>query len=354
MKILFRMILGLALGGAGGACAFVALQQEWWSAAEEVEQQEDRDITRLICVGHVDTEAGVVSLRTTKIGRVVAICVKENQHVKQGDILLKLDDRQATARLRRTEAELHVGQTRQTMVRRAPAKHAKDLAIQQAAIAALMHKLSKAEQLLRQQERWSKQELLPQEQALAAAEDVKQLKAALVAEEKRLEKMQLINPHDEIALVAAEVGALRSQVAEAQSAVDLHRLVAPADGLALRVSVGIGDVVGPQSGLAPILFRADLPSIVRAEVPQEFADRVFRNQDVVVIDNVGGTKLAKGRVARLSRWFAERRSLLLEDTQKRKDVRTLECIIHLQPGAPKLRIGRRVHVHFLADSYSDS
>jgi hypothetical protein len=52
-------------------------------------------------------------------------------------------------------------------------------------------------------------------------------------------------------------------------------------------------------------------------------------------------------VARVSEWFARRRSVLLEPGQV-NDVRTLECIVTLDkdaaPKGARLRIGQRVHV----------
>jgi hypothetical protein len=49
-------------------------------------------------------------------------------------------------------------------------------------------------------------------------------------------------------------------------------------------------------------------------------------------------------VARVSEWFARRRSVLLEPGQV-NDVRTLECIVAFDdPDPPILRIGQRMRI----------
>jgi len=51
----------------------------------------------------------------------------------------------------------------------------------------------------------------------------------------------------------------------------------------------------------------------------------------------------QGEVVRVSDWYAQRRSLLLEPLQF-NDVRTLECIVQIDPSSSTPRIGQRVRV----------
>ena len=54
----------------------------------------------------------------------------------------------------------------------------------------------------------------------------------------------------------------------------------------------------------------------------------------------------KGKVLRVSDWYTQRRSILLEPLQF-NDVRTLECLIEITQspaGAPPLRIGQQMRV----------
>ena len=52
---------------------------------------------------------------------------------------------------------------------------------------------------------------------------------------------------------------------------------------------------------------------------------------------------ARGHVERVARWYSQRRSVMHEPFQLR-DVRTVECLVVLDDGQPRLRIGQRVRV----------
>jgi hypothetical protein len=79
-------------------------------------------------------------------------------------------------------------------------------------------------------------------------------------------------------------------------------------------------------------------------VDQEFVGRVAVGQRAEVRDDaVPAGPSRTGRVARVAEWFAHRRTIL-PDTPAFQDVRTLECIVHLDPGQPPLRVGQRVRV----------
>jgi hypothetical protein len=87
------------------------------------------------------------------------------------------------------------------------------------------------------------------------------------------------------------------------------------------------------------------------EVEQENAARVFIGQPAEIEDDSRTGGRWKGKVVRVSDWFTHRRSMLLEPTQF-NDVRTLECILEVEPGEEAkgtlpLRIGQRVRVHFI-------
>jgi multidrug resistance efflux pump len=139
------------------------------------------------------------------------------------------------------------------------------------------------------------------------------------------------------------VKAKRVQVREAEKGLEEYRVVAPYKGTVLRINVSEGETLGANPRQPALTFCASGPRIVRAEVEQEFAARVAPGQAAVIQDDTTGNGSWSGRVARLSDWYTHRRSLLMEPLQF-NDVRTLECIVTLDPGQPHLRIGQRVRV----------
>jgi multidrug resistance efflux pump len=113
------------------------------------------------------------------------------------------------------------------------------------------------------------------------------------------------------------------------------------------VQVSVGETLGASARQPAVLFCPNDPRIVRAEVEQEFAGRVSLGQKADIEDDATGGHKWTGKVERVSDWYSQRRSVLLEPLQF-NDVRTLECIVTIdpdsvEPGHPP-RIGQRVRV----------
>src|SRR5262249_31388786 len=88
---------------------------------------------------------------------------------------------------------------------------------------------------------------------------VEQAKAAVRAEEKKLEELRLNQPQLDIDLAEADLKAKQVDLEKAQKALKECDLVAPEAGIVLRVFVGKGDVLGPNPKTPAMLFCADLP-----------------------------------------------------------------------------------------------
>jgi HlyD family secretion protein len=111
----------------------------------------------------------------------------------------------------------------------------------------------------------------------------------------------------------------------------------------LRVQAAPGDLVGEPGKLAVIDFCPDQPRIVRTEVPQGFVSNLKPGQPVSIQDDVHSTEKWQGKVTRISDWYTQRRSVLQEPLQ-RNDVRTVECIVTIDPEQQPVRIGQRMLV----------
>jgi hypothetical protein len=83
--------------------------------------------------------------------------------------------------------------------------------------------------------------------------------------------------------------------------------------------------------------------VIRAAVEQEFAGRVKEGLPALVRDEADPSATWRGRVARVAGWYSQRRTILHDPSQV-SDVRTLECLIALDAGQPRLRLGQDVRV----------
>jgi multidrug resistance efflux pump len=290
-------------------------------------------------LGHVDVESGVAKLY--KPGIVAKILKHDNDVVDEGAVLVQLDDTLAKADLARARAALKVAEND-----RDKAKFLTDaqIAAQTAAVAAKRHELAAAQRKRDLAKRHYESKLGVQKEEYEAAEEaVKALEEAVKAEEAKLTGLEKAKPLD-ISSAEEQVKAKQADVDKAEKALRECAITAPEKGTVLRVSVAEGDVLGTNPREPAVTFCPDKPRVIRAEIEQEFAGRLFLGQTALVRDDSTNSTVYRGKVTRVSDWFSHRRSMLQEPMQF-NDVRTLECIITLDPGekAP-LRIGQRVRV----------
>ncbi len=303
----------------------------------------------LVAIGSVDVEGGVAALLPLQPGRVAEVLVHDNEAVRKGTVLLRLDDHVARWQVQEAEAAVQAAEAQLTEARKGPRQHQLLLEQQRAALSGVQHELAAARQLLTRQDKLVEGRLMSKEEADASAERIKKLEAAENAERAKLGALELRDPEQDVIRVRADLQAKQALLSKARYALQEHQLTAPADGSILRALAKVGELLGPQAREPAFLFCPDKPRIVRAELGQEFAGRVTIGQRVEIQDDAGESGPSwTGRVIRLSGWFAPRRTIL-PDTIPIQETRTLECVVQIDSGGPALRIGQRMRVTFLKD-----
>jgi multidrug resistance efflux pump len=247
--------------------------------------------------------------------------------------------------LRQAEADLKAAQSQLTDARKLPQKHQIQLDQQKQAIVAAEHRLAAARHAHEYKSNLATKggAMAIEPEVKAAAELIKELEAALAAARDSQRLLELIDPAAEISRAQADVEAKQARLENAQYAVDECSLRAPCEGKVLRLLVGKGDQLGGIPRQVAVQFCPEEPRIVRAEVEQEFAGRVSKGQIATIHDDSRAGLTWQGKVIRISDWYTHRRSILQEPLQF-NDVRTLECIIQLDPHPQTPRIGQRVRV----------
>jgi multidrug resistance efflux pump len=297
----------------------------------------------VVSFGYVDVEGGITSLYPVLPGRVAEVLVEENESLKAGAVLFRLDDRLAQLRVQAAQAELDAARAQLADARKLPEQHRSKMAQQQAAILAVQNRLSAARHVRARKETLVKSQQLNAEEAAAAGDLVKELEATERAEQEKLRELELRDPAATITRAEQDVAAKLALLDQAKHALDECEIRAPVDGKVLRLFVSRGEVLGPQPKQPAVQFCPDAPRIVRAEVEQEFAGRVAVGQTAVIHDDTSTGTTWRAKVDRISDWYTHRRSIVQEPLQF-NDVRTLECILELDPGQPPLRMWQRVRV----------
>jgi len=274
---------------------------------------------------------------------VTRIEVQENEPVTAGSVLIRLDDRVAQFRLRQVEASLAVAREKLAHARMLPRQQQIKLTQQRAVIEAAKYRVEAARASLTRKRRQAEKDILGQTETEVTETLLHELEALYKVETDKLSELELNDPDAGVRLAQADVDAKEAQLNEARIAVEEYVLKAPADGTALRVLVGPGDVVGAQTKQPAVTFCPGGRRIVRAEVEQEFARNLAIGQAASIRDDSTGEGRWSGRVVRISDWYTQRRSIMPEPLQY-NDARTLECIVELDAGQPSMRIGQRVRV----------
>jgi multidrug resistance efflux pump len=299
----------------------------------------------VVCLGQVDVEPGVARLGSEQSGRVVQVLVQDGQEVAAGAALVQLDDWHPRSRLRQAAEAVRREQARREQAQVLVRLREAEQRLQQTALEGADVRLATARRRLAELE-GPFRDKVSRGDVKDLKDTVHTLEVARRAEEEKLQPLALQVEADRQALEQgrAAAAAAEEQLRQAQRQVDDCLLKAPFKGQVLRVRARPGELVGPAFPEPLVELCPDRPRVVRAEVSQEFARRVGLGAACRLGDDVDATGPSwRGRVVRLSDWYTQRRSILHEPLQV-NDVRTLECLIEVDPGQPPLRIGQRLRV----------
>ncbi|MCX5742795.1 MAG: efflux RND transporter periplasmic adaptor subunit [Proteobacteria bacterium] len=310
------------------------------AAAEQRTQPADRVI---VAPAHVEPERDVVALAFEAQGRIASIVVDEGTAVKAGDVIATLDARLATARVAAAEANVAQAAARLAMARRGP--RGEDLAAARAeATAAEVEAVHRAREHVRSAHLGETgvlaSSIVDADEAIAGVARARAAAAAAryqaVAHGTRVEQL------DEAAAILA---AARAELDAAKVALDQLTLRAPADGLVLRRTAEIGQLVT----LVPpptIVTLADVRHLeVRAELDEADVAVVAVGQLAYATADAFGDRHFPIRITRITNELG-RRAVRDDDPRARIDTRVLEVIATFaeDPGV-KLPIGLRMSVH---------
>jgi len=281
---------------------------------------------------------------------VTEVLVKENDSVKKGQPLLRLDTRPVRYTVQKAETNLKDAELQLKQAKAGIPYHESMIETKRKAVEAAKEELKKARLQLKDVRR--RYDASP-ETRLVSKEQLDIVEATVSEAEKKVEVEQsgvetLVKRksffEDAVDRAKQDVALRKTQLDQAKFAEDLCELKAPFDGKVLRLTVAVGQLLGPQPREPIIYFCPDTPRIIRAEIDQEFANQVHVGQSAIITDEATLSGSIHGKVKRISDWFAQRRSPLFEPRQL-NDVRTLECIIEVDPAQAKdLRIGQRVRI----------
>ncbi|HEY5950040.1 MAG TPA: HlyD family efflux transporter periplasmic adaptor subunit, partial [Kofleriaceae bacterium] len=297
----------------------------------------------LVAPGRIEPTHDPVALSFESGGRIVAIEVDEGQAVRAGQVIARLDDRLARARVAAADAAVAGAQANYLMSRRGP--RGEDLAAAKAdldaAKAAAAHRDA-------EQARSSK---LGEVGAVATAIVDADGAAARVAEANaaaagaRYQALVKGSRSEQIAGAAASLDAAKAELEAAKIALDQTVLRAPRDGVVLRRFGEVGALVTTMNP-ATIVTIADLAQLqIRAELDEADVAAIAVGKTAYATADAFGDRRFPIHITRITRELG-RKTVRDDDPRARVDTRVLEVIAQFDgTHAETLPLGLRMYVH---------
>lgn len=304
----------------------------------------------VVCLGRVDGLHPVTALGVPLPGRVAEVLVSEGQEVKQGTPLLQLEDEAYRLRVREAEVARTAAELEKETAEQERRAWPHRLAAQQTVVTAARERFETARKLLEEKLKAGKLQVVSSAELLMAESEVRQSQRLLEAEETRWREMQVIDPDLRVRLAETRCQSAQIAVLQAEKALRDCVLVAPSDGVVLRIQVQKGETIAPGGLQSALLFRPEGPLIIRAELEQEFLARVREGMPAWILDDARvDSPIWKGRVLRVARWITRKRTAPVEAGEWNKS-RVAECLISIDGDTAGLLIGQRMRVHLGNDS----
>jgi HlyD family secretion protein len=299
-----------------------------------------------VTLGRVEPRAGEIKITAPLPGgRIAGVLVKPNEEVFAGQLLVRLDDQDAQARVAEAEAQVALHK-RARNDQAAPAASADRRKAEDAAADAERGVADARVALDKTASDWRA--------GSATKTDLETARANLSRAEDRLrdrrDALAKLKASADTPLPTRLEGELNVAEAEwrvAQAALEKTQIRAPADGVVLRVDAKPGELSVPTVGPAMVVI-GDLSALrVRAEVNEQDLGRVRVGQSVQVRAGAFHSREFEGKVSAVARVVGPSR-INSGDPRKFSDVDVLEVLVEL-PNAGPLVVGEQVDVYFKSD-----
>jgi HlyD family secretion protein len=296
--------------------------------------------------GRVEPVGGEIRMTAQTPGRIVEVLAAINDRAVAGDLLIRLDDADAEARVTAAEAEVSV--RRKERDGETVTGLARDRRVAEDAVAA-------ADRLLATNraefDRW----LRARKTGKASPDEIQKARDTVTAARDRVDQtraaqrkvMSTENLPAQTRLEAA-MAAARSDLALADAALERTRIRAPKDVTILNSTATVGETAAP-SAEQVLITLGDVSSLrVRAEIEERDVGKVKTGQAVVIRSDAFPGRDFDGKIATLAQSLGAGR-ISLKGPRRGTEVDVLEIMIDLA-GQPPLLPGMRVDVFIKPDA----
>jgi RND family efflux transporter MFP subunit len=247
--------------------------------------------------GVIEVQGGLLHVTPPRDGMVTSLSVREGDQVKEGDVMATLDSSQEELKAK--------------------------IAAEEALQAEEQYKLLqiKMKSLSRQTGR------------------VKRAAAGNAVSDQALDEAELAkdNLAGELKVAASVLEAAKMRHDMAAREVEIRTIRAPVDGFVIRQSIKVGEFAATSSVTDMFTLLPDGRKIVRAEIPEQFLDKVKPGVPVQVLAEDRAGQAYQGQINRISPVLMQSNGM----TGERNDIRTATSIVMISQDTP-FRVGQRV------------
>jgi HlyD family secretion protein len=298
-----------------------------------------------VALGRVEPRSGEIRIAAAAPGRITDVPVKANEAVFAGELLVRLDDEDALARL--TEADAQVALHKRARNDQPTPAAAADRRKAEDAAADAERAVADARSALDAATAEWRAGRVPQADLSAARSALARAQDRLTEQQAALAKLKAQSDTPLPTRFEGELNVARAQWTLAEAALEKTRVRAPIDGTVLEVEARKGELAPPSAEPA-LLVLGDVSDLrVRAEVDEQYLGRLHVGQRVTVRAGAFRGRDFAGKIAAIAGMVGPSR-INARGARKFSDVDVLEVVVDL-PNPGPLVVGEQVDVYFSAD-----
>ncbi len=292
--------------------------------------------------GRIEPKGGEVRLASGIMGRISHVLVKVNDDVEVGEVLIRLDDREARARLAAAEAEAAARQ-KQRDLQKTPSSRSK--------IIKAKDDVYNAERALTGARFSLDEALIARRKGLGSDLEVRDAASRHARAERRLNQARVTLAIEQTkanaplpSLFESALSRARADVAAADALLAKTRIRASIGGKIMRLRAKVGEMVAPGPQQTLVVIGNTLKLRVKAEIDEGDIAKIELGQKVFVRSPSHPNKKFWGTVAVIAPSLA-RPQIGRRGPRRPTDVEVLEVSIDLDKNTPLLS-GLRVDAFF--------